>query len=257
MLKRMGKKAGDTLIEVTLAVGIFSMIAVVVVSVVNGSASSAQVALETTLAREEIDMQAEALRFIQNSYILSSRTEGANIDNHPWKVITSKALDEDEVNALKNDENNSIDVLAFKPNTCDELYGDLYRQNAFVINTRNLNAWSSEIVLSAEEGSSSKFYPASTYPRVIYSDDNSLIDANATEIYRVEGIYVVAIKDQGTTNIASGNSVDKKSAYYDFYIRTCWYGSGADRPSTISTVIRLYDPDAVEHKTQNTPIPGD
>ena len=45
------------------------------------------------------------------------------------------------------------------------------------------------------------------------------------------------------------NSVRKKPRINpegDFYIRTCWYGVNANEPSTISTVIRLYDPNAVE-----------
>ena len=62
-------KKGDTLIEVLLAVGIFSMIAISVVAVMSGGTSSAQTARETTLAREAIDAQAEALRFIQTAYI--------------------------------------------------------------------------------------------------------------------------------------------------------------------------------------------
>ena len=61
-------KKGDTLIEVLLAVGIFSMIAISVVAVMSGGTSSAQTALETTLTREEIDAQAEALRYIHDSY---------------------------------------------------------------------------------------------------------------------------------------------------------------------------------------------
>ena len=58
-------KKGDTLVEVTLAVGIFSMIAIAVVAVMSNGTSESQTALETTLAREEIDTQVEALRFIQ------------------------------------------------------------------------------------------------------------------------------------------------------------------------------------------------
>ena len=68
-------KRGDTLIEVMLAVGIFSMVAVAVVAVMSGGTSSAQTALETTLAREEINTQAEALRFIQSSYIAEKDNE--------------------------------------------------------------------------------------------------------------------------------------------------------------------------------------
>ena len=84
-------KKGDTLVEVTLAIGIFSMIAIAVASVMSGGTASAQLALETTLAKEEIDTQAEAIRFVHANYI-------ANKDNpsHPyvklWKTITNKAI---------------------------------------------------------------------------------------------------------------------------------------------------------------------
>ena len=65
----MRKKEGDTLVEVSIAIGIFSMVAIAAVAVMSGSASSAQTALETTLAREEIDVQAEAPRFIHSAYL--------------------------------------------------------------------------------------------------------------------------------------------------------------------------------------------
>ena len=62
-----------------------------------------------------------------------------------------------------------------------------------------------------------------------------------------EGIYIIAIKDPNSTTIIGSESTDnKEAAYFDFYIRTCWYGTGDQNPSTISTVMRLYDPDAVK-----------
>ena len=48
-------KRGDTLIEVTIAIGIFSMIAIMAVLVVNTSISGTQAALENTVTREEIN----------------------------------------------------------------------------------------------------------------------------------------------------------------------------------------------------------
>ena len=54
-------RKGDTLIEVAIAIAVFSLVAIGVVSVVNGSTSSTQSALEVTVSREEIDAQAEAL----------------------------------------------------------------------------------------------------------------------------------------------------------------------------------------------------
>ncbi len=238
----MHKLKGDTLIEVTLAVGIFSMVAVAVVSVVNGSTSSAQAALETTLAREEIDAQAEALRFIQSSYI--NNNGGANASGGTkyadlWQAITSRARTRDNINE---------EILNYKPSSCAELYNNdnLSDQGAFIINTKELKSGTtSEIVLSA--ASENVFYPATTYPHIIYStiSEESLYDnstSTTNPISRAEGIYIIAVEDIDTTTIVDGNNISQKSAYYDFYIRTCWYGPGADRPSTISTVIRLYNP---------------
>ena len=70
MRNRLGVKFGDTLIEVTLAIGIFSLIAVGVVSVVSGSTSRAQVALEQTLTREEIVKQVLRTRKVKETTIL-------------------------------------------------------------------------------------------------------------------------------------------------------------------------------------------
>ena len=88
MHKRVGKTKGDTLIEVTLAIGIFSMVAVAIVSVMNSSTSGAQTALESTLTREEIDAQAEALRFIQSSYIAKKDDTDGKFAQL-WKLITA------------------------------------------------------------------------------------------------------------------------------------------------------------------------
>ena len=72
----LGKKhRGDTLVEVSLAIGIFSMVAIAAVSVINGSTNGAQSSLESTITREEIDGQAEALRFIQSAYVSGGQVE--------------------------------------------------------------------------------------------------------------------------------------------------------------------------------------
>ena len=239
----MLKLKGDTLIEVTIAVGIFSMIAVIIVSVVNGSASGAQVALETTLAREEIDAQAEALRFIQSSYISSNGGMSATTDAKYaklWEEITKNAKSTDE-------------DLQYSPGNCADLYNpatNLSDQGAFIINAKGLkNANASDIVIKAVPENEEIFFPAATYPRVIYPNDNELFTDeektdNTNTVDRAEGIYIVAVKDINGTTIVSNDSTttEKIPAYYDFYIRTCWYGPGADHPSTISTVIRLYNP---------------
>ena len=252
-------KKGDTLIEVMLAVGIFSMVAVAVVAVMSNGTAGAQTSLETTLAREEIDAQAEALRFIQSAYI----SDGMAPDDRYtklWKTITSNAIDLNHLTGGVTEES----ILQYSPNTCDELYSTTTResQKPFIINTRYLGEYSS-VAKNAINSSISKVYvnnklsAAVTYPHLVFgtsstrnTDEDALAANNTyTNLYKAEGIYIVAVKDSGTTNIVTTSDVQKnRTAFYDFYIRTCWYGIGDRTPSTISTVIRLYDPEAVVTK---------
>lgn len=255
-------RKGDTLIEVTLAIGIFSLVAIAVVSVVNGSTSGAQSSLETTLAREEIDNQAEALRFIQASYINSNTADKTATQNNAsdfkykelWQAIGARAIEPNN--------------MEYRPSTCQELYdiesptaqNQLMKEKSFVINIRKLGIeaagsnWTNEVVVPA---STSTFTTASTYPRVIYgttAENGSLVDdGSETSIYRVEGLYVTAVKGPNTVVVSETGSVNNKvaTAYYDFYIRSCWYAPGANTPSTISTVMRLYNPDVVKVASPN------
>ena len=272
-------KKGDTLIEVTIAVGIFSMVAIAIVAVMSGGTSSAQTSLETTLAREEIDSQAEALRFIQASYIAVKSTDPDGTSNFArlWKVITDQAID---LSASGVDKES---VLQYAPRSCADLYsGDpsfISTQNAFVINTHaigdyvNLEASAFDTTENANNAIGRVFVPAasgylhaaSTYPHLIFTKDNSTTnsdnDALATEdfytnLYRAEGIYIVAVKDNETTSIVSDAAAATASAFYDFYIRTCWYGSNANEPSTISTVIRLYDPAVIKQVDSSSSSPS-
>lgn len=234
---KYAKKRGDTLIEVMLAVGIFSMVAVAVVAVMSSGTSSAQTALETTLAREEIDAQAEALRFIQSSYIAEKGDEDGTFAEL-WGKITKNAIAIGE-----KPEDDQKQIVQFYPDDCSILYdnNDIKMQNAFIVNTRAISSEDSAII--SVKDNPELFTAASTYPRLIYNDDDSpLASKNEdTNLIRAEGIYIIAVKDPGTIIVD-----EKKSAYYDFYIRTCWYGTGDKIPSTISTVMRLYDPNSLK-----------
>lgn len=231
-------KRGDTLIEVTLAVGIFSMIAVAVVATMSSGTTNAQTALETTLARAEIDAQAEALRFIQTS--ASANKPGFD---SLWNEILSKADNANRTDVVKNA------ITNFAPSSCSELYNtenanNISEQNAFIIDTSTLG----EFITQASSDTSNSLNPlisaksdtggpdssdinpsfsqATTYPRV-YKENVTV---------KAEGLYVVAVKDSGA-RVISANA--ESQAFYDFYIHACWDTSNSDHPSTISTVIRL------------------
>lgn len=241
-------KKGDTLIEVMLAVGIFSMIAISIAAVMSNGTSGAQTALESTIAREEIDTQAEALRFIHSAYIADKNSNNPRFIEL-WKKITEeKAI---QIGALPEQYK---EVLNFAPLDCRTLYQGEdaeAKKYAFIINPRMLGSFTKDNIGQVLIGfNETNFQPATTYPRLIFgtstknSEQGGLAqEFQNNELFRAEGIYIIAVKDKDTTTIVGTPDSDSKtSAFYDFYIRTCWYGSGSDEPSTISTVIRLYDP---------------
>ncbi len=242
-------KKGDTLIEVTLAVGIFSLVAIAVVAVVNSSTSGAQSSLETTLAREEIDTQAEALRFIQASYVNSGTANKLSANDKYkdlWKEITDNAAE-------------PTARLDYNPSSCQELYdvsssSILKQGSTFIINPRMLGSDDVKNIVIWARDNSTDFNLASTYPRIIYGStdddgtDDDLLSEGTNNISKVEGLYVMAVKGPETVVVQEGGSAPVKleAAYFDFYIRSCWYAPGANTPSTISTVIRLHNPNVVK-----------
>lgn len=243
-------KRGDTLIEVILAVGIFSMVAVAVLAVMNGGASSAQLSLEATLAREEVDTQAEALRFIHSSYIaekISGETEG--LYTRLWQRITGQIGGSDSVKVVRSawltDE-----ILNFNPGECSSLYDEHNGEAGkygFVINTRKLGTTDDDVLMTSSSRSRSGspiLRDASTYPRLVYQNNSNeeekklASESGYDNLSSAEGIYIIAVEDPDSSYV-SGRWT---TAYYDFYIRTCWYGSGESAASTIYTLVRLSDP---------------
>ena len=202
-------KKGDTLIEVTLAIGIFSMVAITVTSVLNSATSNTQTALETTLTREEIDTQAEAIRYIHSAY--AANKEEGKIWTTAWRAIKDKAINPNTTAATN--------IRHYSPTTCDV---SNLPTNAFIIDAKTTLSY-----ISLSTGSGGNYVKTSSFPQVYYNGDLTKM--------RARGIYVVAVKGDTTS----------KPAYYDFYIQTCWYGSNANEPSTVSTLIRLHNPDAI------------
>jgi type II secretory pathway pseudopilin PulG len=73
----MMKQRGDTIIEVLFATTIFSLIAVGGLSLMNQGTAMAQRALEIGLVRQQVDAQADALRYLNRAYIADYGKRGA------------------------------------------------------------------------------------------------------------------------------------------------------------------------------------
>lgn len=65
MIKRASQ--GDTIVEMVLAFAIFSLAAVGTMTIINNGVATTQRNLETTLVREQIDTQAELIRYIRDT----------------------------------------------------------------------------------------------------------------------------------------------------------------------------------------------
>lgn len=288
-IEKTTERRGDTLIEVMLSISIFAMVSLLTINMMNNGINTAQRTLETEMARNEIDAQAEALRYIHNNYVAERNMDNSQFRD-AWNSITAKAMKPSDL-VDKESETFKAYFDINNMETCDDAYvkpgGHLDSYNAFIINPRLLipNNFSNSgkdqtmainhgdieylgvgyrdlldemlVYYRNGEDASSKFASPSLYPRIIYSplqtrdgnknsgkttENGALYDG--TEIYnkieRAEGIWI---------NVAGNNNnkLDvKRSDYFDFYIRTCWQSAGTNTPSTITTVVRLYNPEVME-----------
>lgn len=74
---------GDTLVEVLLGVTIFSLVAVIALETMNRGMAIAQYSLETTLVRQQVDAQAEILRYAHD---MKNDTWKKLVDNNSVSV---------------------------------------------------------------------------------------------------------------------------------------------------------------------------
>lgn len=253
-------KKGDTLVEVAFAIGIFSLVAVTVISVVSASTSAAQAALENTLTREDIDSQAEALRFIHDSYVNGSQSAVKYTDNvyeRLWEKITSLAYNDGDTYSGSYPEVGlrGQNIKKYEVTACSNLYNGtsgMYNlvsspgtKSPFIIDIRKLSSTNPDEIISLGPGNS-KFRAATTFPRILYGDVTSedlytQTQGGNNNIAYVEGLYIIAVKGKAIDVDPTSNAANR-AAYYDFYIRSCFMPTNIDRASTVSTMIRLYDP---------------
>lgn len=257
-LSQSDAKRGDTIIEAMFAFAVFSLVAIITVSMMNLGIAASERSLELVTARNELNAQAEALRFIHNSYVSELNlpqdcNEKNNCQQYKslWENLKSHALDK-----------SSDMTIEYPLSACNTVYEDenrlLDNNRAFVINTRKLRTYNADlspngVIIDARNTTGTNivdpeyiFQPASLNARIIYglpgskteNSDNNMSSIVGLEDYievkNVEGIWVVAVKGPGSSD---------NPQYYDFYIETCWYGSNNASPTSLDTIVRLYNPE--------------
>src|SRR5882762_1936652 len=83
------KQRGDTIVEVLFAVTVFSLVAVGGLSLMNQGTAMAQRSLEIGLVRDQMDAQADALRYMHNAYVANFGDNGAATTDI-WNEVTTK-----------------------------------------------------------------------------------------------------------------------------------------------------------------------
>lgn len=206
MLVTRRRQRGDTIIEVLFAVTVFSLIVVSAISLMNQGTAASQRSLEMTQVRQEVDSQAEALRFMHDSYV-QAYFAGINLSS-----ATGPAAEYAKV--IKQIEDNAPPSASeFGTVPCDTP-----PPGSFVLNPRTATVSLNSALFS---------YP-STYAKLVYS---------GSTLTQAQGVWV--------EGVMSGTSADANQAntgYIDFHIRGCWDAPGLEQPMNIGTIVRLYEP---------------
>lgn len=198
---------GDTIIEVLFAVSIFSLVAVGGLSIMNKGNAITQRSLEITLVRQQIDAQAEILRFLNSSYIRAfAKDVPTDYYNgtpaHQWAKMKA---------AIPVAPADASDFGVTTNNKCPELKAD-----SFVFDTSNADF----VKLT-----NTNFLQPTSFSQIRF-------DPLTASLKSSDGLWIEAVKPTAPGDIG----------YIDFHIRACWLSVGQSVPMTIGTIVRLYEP---------------
>ena len=198
---------GDTIIEVLFAVTVFSFVATGGIALMNKGTALAQRALEIGLVRQQMDSQADALRYL-SGVVLAGNASSTETDS--WDEITSTtsglAID-GATGTAKKFGDVVVGNRCTKPNDVFAL--DWKSPNLAVLKGTDVNAYTDTM----------------TFARINNDVSSSPVKS--------EGVWVQTVKSK----VEAG-----KPGFYDFHIRACWLAPGQDRPITLGTIVRLYEP---------------
>lgn len=231
----MGQR-GDTIVEVIFAFTIFSLVAVGGLSLMSRGAAIAQQSLEISLVRDQIDSQADSLRYAHDAYIANYGHDDA-ASKIVWNNIVAAAgtsahpfgdMADDQRCILPSPSNSSAGEG--RPFALDirKLDGDA--GNSPILNFGTIPVTMFVPVSDSSSAGSGEDFTNTTYAQLRYTFSDGITDLPKAIS---QGIWMQAVKEPG-----SGNT----PGYYDFHIRACWLSPGQSVPVTLGTIVRFYDP---------------
>lgn len=208
MRLRRKNEQGDTLVEVMFAFAVFAMVVVSCLTIMNQGIATAQRSLEVTLVRQQIDSQAETLRYLHQAYVAQHKpgsvpAEGAAAQ---WKN-------------LSNNYAASSTASEFGDLPGGACPGEAPGDKPFILDPISVEV-SNGIEMVASDASG--LPPFAQVARV-----------NDAAIAKGYGMWVEAVRKETEAD---------RPRYIDFHIRACWDGPGQNAPMTLGTIVRLYEP---------------
>lgn len=204
------KQRGDTIIEVLFAVAVFAVVAVGSMAIMNQGTATAQRSLEVTQVRQQIDAQAEAIRYIHQAYIASYQQGGTPSGTAAqWTAMTNPTTGKGSAGA------SNFNQLASGASCPTTVPGE----KPFILNARL--ATIANIAPTMTPPANASLPP---FAHIIYNTDSS--------INSVHGLWVEAVPSVHSDG----------PGFVDFHIRACWSGPGSTVPITLGTIVRLYEP---------------
>lgn len=204
MLKTRTAQRGDTLIEVLIAISVFSLLVIGALTIMARGTAAAQISLETTLVRQQIDAQAESLRYLHDSYVAAyGSTISAGTPADRWRSLMANSSLVSTAPASDFSQKGSTTCPAGPAN------------RRFII-----NPVATRVVV---DSATNPFVQATSHAQVTGSSIGNT---------KAQGMWIEAVKS---------SNQDGKIGYVDFHIRACWTNSGAQVPITTGTIVRLYD----------------
>lgn len=196
---------GDTLIEVLFAITVFSLIVVSSLALMNQGTAASQRSLEVTLVRQQIDSQAETLRFLQSSYV---QNYYSGVTFNTSDSTTSPA---EEYYKIIQRVQSTTSASAFGSGTCGTP-----PSNSFILNTRTARM----------ESSTTLFKRPDSFAQVVYNSSDGIDNGGS------QGIWIEGVRSPRKDD----------TSYIDFHIRACWDAPALDKPMNLGTIVRLYEP---------------
>lgn len=206
---RRDAQKGDTIIEVLLAVTVFSLIVVSALVLMNQGIATSQRALEISLARQQVDGQAETLRFLHGSYVKAYQAGSTTYDDAAGEYARIVALSK----ASRDGGVTSVSEFGTVPCNAPPV-------NSFVLNTRQGVLIDTSTIFQAPQSS----------PMLLYADDGT---ATASQ-----GVWIEALR----STESNPDAAQLRIGYIDFHIRACWDAPGLSEPFNVGTIVRLYEP---------------